>query len=94
MGTAASNEIGGASGCRYIGENGSACGAPRKPMSSYCADHHALCYLAIGSNRERREQQEQDRIAARVAGRMQKRGQGISHWVTRMASRERRWRAQ
>ena len=28
------------------------CGAPRRPCSPYCAEHHAICYVVIGSRRE------------------------------------------
>jgi hypothetical protein len=29
------------------------CGAPRRPCSPYCAHHHGICYVAIGSRREK-----------------------------------------
>lgn len=33
-------------GCRYIGEDGKACGAPRRGGEfSYCEPHHVICHL-------------------------------------------------
>jgi hypothetical protein len=41
-------EIGG-TGCRFLIGERMQCGAPRRPGSSYCPGHHALCYLVPGS---------------------------------------------
>jgi hypothetical protein len=59
-------------GCAYlIGESGShrICGAPRRPVSSYCPQHHALCHLANGSAAEADRIREVEAIASAVGGR-------------------------
>ena len=58
-------------GCAYIlGESASnrMCGAPRRPESSYCAEHHALCHLACGSPAEANRLREVEAIASAVGG--------------------------
>ena len=45
------------------------CGAPCRTSSSYCPDHHALCYLACGSKAEARRLREVERLASTVGGR-------------------------
>jgi hypothetical protein len=55
------------SACLYILEGGKACGAPRNSRSSYCAEHHAVCYLTPDQAKER--QREFDAYAAAVGGR-------------------------
>lgn len=41
-------------GCKYlINEPGRLdCGAVLQPGSPYCAHHHGVCYLAVGSRKE------------------------------------------
>jgi hypothetical protein len=56
-------------GCAYILEPAGRCGAPRRPGSSYCADHHALCHLAPGSKGERSALQLHSWLARRFGGR-------------------------
>jgi hypothetical protein len=59
-------------GCAYIlGESASnrMCGAPRRPESSYCAEHHALCHLACGSPAEANRLREVEALASAVGGR-------------------------
>jgi hypothetical protein len=59
-------------GCAYIiGESGShrICGAPRRPVSSYCPQHHARCHLANGSAAEAHRIREVEAIASAVGGR-------------------------
>jgi hypothetical protein len=59
-------------GCAYIiGESGShrICGASRRPVSSYCPQHHALCHLAYGSTAEANRIREVEAIASAVGGR-------------------------
>ena len=45
-----------AGGCAYLIDDAAGrhdCGAPRRPCSPYCAHHHGICYVAIGSRREK-----------------------------------------
>jgi hypothetical protein len=59
-------------GCAYIlGESASnrMCGAPRRPESSYCEQHHALCHLVCGSPAEANRLREVEAIASAVGGR-------------------------
>jgi len=42
-------------GCAYVIEDANGqhdCGALRQLRSSYCAHHHEICHVAIGSRRE------------------------------------------
>jgi len=44
-----------AAGCAYVIEDANGqhdCGALRQLRSSYCAHHHGICYVAIGSRQE------------------------------------------
>jgi hypothetical protein len=44
-----------AGGCAYVIEDANGqhdCGALRQSRSSYCAHHHGICYVAIGSPKE------------------------------------------
>lgn len=45
------------------------CGQPRRPGSSYCQHHHALCYLPEGSKAAVRRLSEIEVLAGAVAGR-------------------------
>jgi hypothetical protein len=56
-------------GCAFILEDGSTCGAARRPGSPYCEDHHALCHVAGGSSGERRRLREAEALATAVGGR-------------------------
>lgn len=56
-------------GCAFILDNGGRCGAERRPGSSYCAMHHALCHLPEGSKREGRRLRETEALARAVGGR-------------------------
>ena len=59
-------------GCAYIIEEAGShriCGAPRRPVSSYCPQHHALCHLANGSTAEADRIREVEAIASIVGGR-------------------------
>ena len=56
-------------GCRFVDEHHRQCGAPRRPGSSYCPDHHAICRLAIGSRAERSEIRLVEWIGEPVGGR-------------------------
>ena len=41
--------------CAYLIDDANGqhdCGRLRRPSSPYCAHHHAICYVAIGSRRE------------------------------------------
>jgi Domain of unknown function (DUF6456) len=44
------------------------CGAPRRPGSAYCPEHHAQCHLAAGSGEERRQLREIEALATAVGG--------------------------
>lgn len=60
------------SGCRYIIEGDDhrpSCGAGRRPGSSYCPAHHALCYLAGGTTAEAKRLREVEALATAVGGR-------------------------
>jgi len=56
-------------GCAFILTEAGCCGAPRRPGSSYCQEHHALCHLVEGSRRERRRLREAEALASAVGGR-------------------------
>ena len=59
-------------GCAYPlgdGARPAPCGAPRRPGSSYCPAHHALCRLPRGSPAEQRVFAEWEKLAAAVGGR-------------------------
>jgi len=61
----------GADGCRYlVDDRWHQCGAKEQPGSSYCPEHHALCYLPPMSAAERRRINQIDRIGAVVGGRL------------------------
>src|SRR5205814_7635933 len=60
-------------GCAFpLGANGAplACGAPRRPGSSFCPEHHALCHLPPGGRAERRALAEEEALARAVGGRL------------------------
>jgi hypothetical protein len=44
------------------------CNEPRQPGSAYCPRHHASCYLANGSDAERRQLREIEALAKAVGG--------------------------
>ena len=46
------------------------CGRPRRPDSSFCQAHHALCHVSIGSAAERRGLDESEALAQVVGGRL------------------------
>jgi hypothetical protein len=56
-------------GCVFMVAEGGCCGAPRRPGSSYCREHHALCHLVEGSRGERRRLREAEALASAVGGR-------------------------
>jgi hypothetical protein len=61
----------GGSGCRYlVDDQCHQCGAKRQRGSSYCPEHHALCYLPVMSAAERRRLKQIDKIGAAVGGRL------------------------
>ena len=47
---------------------GRSCGAPPRPGSPYCAEHHALCYVPPESLAERRRLLEIEALAEAVGG--------------------------
>ena len=60
-------------GCRFILGGPSErdyCGADRQTGSSYCAHHHAICYLPPKSPQERVVLREIAALAAKVGGRI------------------------
>jgi len=67
--------------CAYIIEEAGAhriCGALRRPISSYCPQHHALCHLANGSAAEANRIREVEAIASAVGGRRSRNRRGPS----------------
>src|SRR5260370_18440971 len=59
-------------GCAYIGDESGgrrACGATRRPSSSYCQHHHSLCHIICGSKAETDRLREVDALASAVGGR-------------------------
>src|SRR6266566_9928501 len=79
-------------GCAYILDailSGSAgppyCGGPRRPGSSYCETHHALCHLRSGSRAEAKELRTIEALAYVVGGRQGRRApQPASAWLSRV----------
>lgn len=63
----------GAEGCAYILDAGGACGAARRPGSSYCPAHHALCHVPQGSAGESRKLRESEALASAVGGKRRRR---------------------
>src|SRR5881275_2071306 len=60
-------------GCAFpLGADGAplACGAPRRPGSSFCPEHDALCHLPPGGRAERRALAEEEALARAVGGRL------------------------
>src|SRR5436190_287824 len=59
-------------GCAYLIEEAAgqrSCGAPRRPFSSYCPQHHSLCYVVCGSKAEFDRLREVEALASAVGGR-------------------------
>jgi hypothetical protein len=68
-------------GCLYIldeCEGRRICGAPLRPDSPYCPDHHALCHVASGSTAENNRIREVEALAKAVGGRRAREGGGPS----------------
>jgi hypothetical protein len=82
------NVLEGDEGCAYIlDEPGTCriCGAPRRPVSPYCPQHHAKCYLAYGSKAEADHLREVEAIASAVGGRRSRNRSGPSrHFLKRV----------
>lgn len=60
-------------GCAYItdesGGSRQTCGATRRLSSSYCPQHHSLCYIVGGSKAETDRLREVEALASAVGGR-------------------------
>jgi hypothetical protein len=59
-------------GCAFVIETPKGrenCGAPRRPASSYCPEHHAVCYIVCGSKAEVKRLREVEALASAVGGR-------------------------
>jgi hypothetical protein len=59
-------------GCAYVldePDRPRTCGAPRRRASSYCPQHHAVCYLTSGSEAELKRLREVETLASAVGGR-------------------------
>src|SRR5260370_41838279 len=59
-------------GCAYIGDESGgrrACGATRRPSSSYCQHHHSLCHIICGSKAETDRLRDVEALACAVGGR-------------------------
>jgi hypothetical protein len=57
-----------ADGCAYLIDDAIGqrdCGALRLPSSPYCAHHHGICYVPIGSYRETRKLQWFEKLATK-----------------------------
>jgi hypothetical protein len=68
-------------GCAYLigGEKTAKnCALPRRPRSSYCHEHHALCHLACGTSEEADRLREVETLARAVGGRQGWHGSGPS----------------
>ena len=77
-------------GCAFIVEDSDSrrmCGVSRRPGSSYCAEHHALCHLAYGSAAEADRLREVEAIASAVAGRRSRNRHGPSSQFLRRLER-------
>jgi hypothetical protein len=77
-------------GCAFIVEdagNRQICGAERRPASSYCPAHHALCHLAYGSAAEADRLREVEAIASAVGGRRSRNRSGPSTQFLRRLER-------
>jgi hypothetical protein len=64
-------------GCPYILDepgHSRTCGAARRPASSYCPRHHALCYILSGSKAEVKRLREVEALASAVGGRRARQG--------------------
>ena len=59
----------GVGGCRFVIDDQHQCGAPPRARSSYCEEHHALCYLPARSQAERQRLREIAKIGEMVGGR-------------------------
>jgi hypothetical protein len=58
-----------AGGCAYVIEDANGqhdCGALRQSRSSYCAHHHGICYVVIGSRHETRALGWFEKLAAKA----------------------------
>lgn len=61
--------------CRYIGEDLlQSCAHASKLGSSYCAPHHTLCHISVGTYAELARLAEIDALAAAVGGKLPRRG--------------------
>jgi hypothetical protein len=58
-------------GCAYLlgGKTAKSCALPRRPRSSYCREHHALCHVGCGSSEEAQRLREVETLARAVGGR-------------------------
>jgi hypothetical protein len=68
-------------GCAYVLDKSDglrSCGAPRRPVSSYCPFHHAVCYIVSGSRAELKRLQEVETLASAVGGRRARQAAGPS----------------
>jgi hypothetical protein len=83
-------------GCRFPLSDSSPwifCCHRRKPGSSYCAAHHAVCYLTRGGSGERKAIERIERLAAFVGGRASdKQSQPSEAFISRADRRASKWR--
>ena len=59
----------GVGGCRFVVDDQHQCGAQKRAGSSYCEEHHALCYVPAHSQAERQRLREIAKIGEIVGGR-------------------------
>jgi hypothetical protein len=70
-------------GCAYLIDDAAGrhnCSAPQQLHSPYCAHHHAICYVALGSWRERRRLWWFEKLADKVG-----KGRHPLGWTRRLA---------
>ena len=75
------DELDDEAGCAYVMDEPRGrrlCGAARSRHSSYCPDHHSLCYVASGSKAEITRMREVEALASAVGGRRARQGAGPS----------------
>jgi hypothetical protein len=80
--------------CAFILDEGDVrqvCGAPLRPASPYCPQHHALCHVAAGSTAENQRLREVEALAKAVGGRRSREAGGPSRQFLRRLERAARF---
>jgi hypothetical protein len=75
-------------GCAFMidtPDGSRACGAARRPSSSYCSHHHSVCYIVSGSKDETVRLREVEALASAVGGRRGRRREAPSrHFLKKL----------